>query len=608
MRQFHFAFALWALCAPFLVCAADMPKPAEEAKRAPDELALTTERVIVFKDGYCLVVKRGVATANATGEVYTEAVPDAAVLGSFWAVPTKDRLISMDAGVVTTIDKTAKKAPCIDHLALIKANQGKACTVILNDNEKTTYFGTILSVLATETEQPALAADPSTTMERFSVYASRMPESWPQPTPGVSTVTTLSGSIFVLRTEAGDVALPVTQVRTLTIKEMALSADRMETTTKTTKRLTFRFEKGGQEKDILLMYFTPGLRWIPTYRVELAAEDAAKKEARIALQAELLNEVEDLDGVPVDIVVGVPNFRFKDVISPFSLETGMRNALQQAAPQLMSQFSNGQVSNAYFRNDQGESQRPGGLAANPNALQLPPELTSAGAQDLFVYHLPKLKLKKGHRAAVPIFEAVAPYREVYTWNVRVQRHDIETAPSGQGVASPLVLAQNQVWHQLELENTTQVPWTTGSAMVLQGQQPLAQELLTYTAPGDGVRIPLTVSVDTRGTFTEKETGRDLKALRFNNSDYVRISKEASLTLTNRKKTAIPVEITCQIGGAADEVTHDGKVMLLPFDGADWKDYRSHPAVNNHSVLTWRVQIEPGKAFTPTIKYHYFASY
>jgi hypothetical protein len=29
-----------------------------------DELKLTTEKVIVFKDGYCLIVKRGIAVSN----------------------------------------------------------------------------------------------------------------------------------------------------------------------------------------------------------------------------------------------------------------------------------------------------------------------------------------------------------------------------------------------------------------------------------------------------------------------------------------------------------------------------------------------------------------
>ena len=50
-----------------------------------NELKLKTEKVIVFKDGYCLIVKRGTAIADKNGDVYTAEVPDSAVLGSFWA-------------------------------------------------------------------------------------------------------------------------------------------------------------------------------------------------------------------------------------------------------------------------------------------------------------------------------------------------------------------------------------------------------------------------------------------------------------------------------------------------------------------------------------------
>ena len=97
-----------------------------------------------------------------------------------------------------------------------------------------------------------------------------------------------------------------------------------------------------------IVYFTPGLRWIPTYRFE------AKKggEGTLALQAELLNELEDIRGAPFDLVVGVPNFRFRDVASPLSLEGMMRNALAQAAPSLMGSMNN--LSNAMFTQRAGE--------------------------------------------------------------------------------------------------------------------------------------------------------------------------------------------------------------------------------------------------------------
>ena len=128
--------------------------------------------------------------------------------------------------------------------------------------------------------------------------------------------------------------------------------------------------------------------------------------------------------------------------------------------------------------------------------------------------MPKLRLAKGERIAVAILSTEVPYRDVYTWDLHVKRKDIEAAPSGSGVRSPLVLSKNEVWHQIELTNNTKLPWTTGAAMIMQGHQPLGQELLTYTSPKSLVRVPVTVSVDTRGTFGETEISRQLKDLQW----------------------------------------------------------------------------------------------
>ncbi len=585
-------------------------KEDKEVQR-PGELKLVTERVVVFKDGYCLVVKRASGSSGPDGEVFTEEVPDAAVLGSFWATPKQGRILSMTAGVVTTTEKTTKPVLCTQHLEVLKANKGKESTVELQD--KTVLKGTIREVLAEE----ITAALPASLAESLDqAYASgpahrrALPGSIHAQPPRhiLSTITGLSGSLFVLGTSDGDVLLPVEQIRSLTVKGMTVTENRTVTTERTAKRLTFRFDKPAAEREMLIMYFCPGIRWIPTYRVDLVPEDSKEKLAKIALQAEILNEAEDLRDVPVDLVVGVPNFRFKSLVSPFSLESALRNALQQAAPQLMGQFGNNAMSNALFTQRSGEWRRPVEVAPAPAGgnVELPAELIAAGSQDLFIYSLPRLTLARGHRAAVPIFQATAPYRDVRTWDVRLKRRDVETAPAGAGVASPLLLAANQVWHQVEITNNTKVPWTTGAVMLMQDGRPLAQELLTYTSPGGAVRVPVTVTVDARGTFSEKETDRKLNAMTWDRWTYARIDKEATLVLDNRKGVPIDAEVACGLGGHADEASDDGTIVLDAFRTDDWENYRGHTEANNHSTVNWRLEVRPGKAAVLKVKYHYFA--
>ena len=98
--------------------------PAVSSAKDASELELKMERVIVFKDGYSLVIKRGTATTDKSGEVFTDDVPDAAVLGSFWAVPEEGRIVSMLAGWKSTKDSDAKQLPCTQTIEILLANKG----------------------------------------------------------------------------------------------------------------------------------------------------------------------------------------------------------------------------------------------------------------------------------------------------------------------------------------------------------------------------------------------------------------------------------------------------------------------------------------------------
>lgn len=563
---------------------------AVDAQPLDHELKLTTDRVVVFKDGYYLAIKSGTAVTSKEGEVVLLDVPDNAVLGSVWATSQSGKLTAMVASRETVKQTEEKVVPCTATIEVLEANLGQTAKVILHD--KSILHGEIVRVL---TETTSVAPDAallgllSSRSERARLTASAS---------RIMTVSGVTGSQFILRTEDGDVLVQIGQIQSLTIKEMKSTVVRTVTTTTNPKRLTLRFAEPEKKVDVSFMYFQSGLRWIPTYRIHLLT-DANKKLANLDLQAEFLNEAEDLENVPVDIVVGVPNFRFKDTPSPLILETTLRNVLQQAAPQLMGQ----QMSNASFSARSGERfNQPGN---DPAPFALPAELGAVGTQDLFVYSLKSVKLMKGERAAMPLISARVPYRDVYTWDVHLTRHDIE-ARSSNFNASPQVLSENRVWHQIELTNTTKVPWTTGAALLMQGNQPLAQELLTYTSIAGEVRIPVTVSVDTRGTYTEEETARKLNALNFDGHNYAQIDKTTSLQLSNRKSSPIDVEITFRTGGKFNEASHDGIVSLNSHSSADWIDYRGQSAVNNSSRVIWKATLKPGETFAPSVKYHYFA--
>jgi len=458
------AVVLWVVIGSVAATAAEAPA-----------LQVKMQRVIVYKDGYCMFVKQATGKLDGSARARIEGIPDSMVLGSFWVTPEDGKLVSL----------VAQK-----YVVTKRGNQ--------------------------ETEKSML--------------------------------------------------------------------------------LQFDPKAAGREVKLTLQYFSPGIRWIPTYRVDLGKDG----KAGLAMQAEILNEAEDLEGVPVDLVVGVPNFRFKDVVSPISLESALRNLLQQVAPQLMTQsFSNFRMSES--RGGPGQA-APAGAAVPA----LPPELAAEGTQDLFVYHVPELTLEAGQRALVPIIAADIPFRHLYVWDVQLGRSGVEGLPEAGAHASPIKLLKNEVWHLAELSNQTSVPWTTGAALAMDGYLPVAQELLTYTSVGGKCQMPLTVAVDVRGTFSEKETAREPKATHFDNNDYSLISKKGTLTVTNYKNEPIDLIVTCQLGGNATSATDNGAITVTDFRQADWTgDFRGHPALTGHSTVEWQLTLKPGETKELSCEYAYY---
>src|SRR6266571_4420618 len=112
---------------------------------AASQLQLATERVIIFKDGYGLIVKNGKATADAQGKVFTPQVPESAILGSFWAMSDAQKLLAMEAGWEEKREVREKRTACITIPELLRANVGRRVSLRLGDGRNIT--GTLVQVL-----------------------------------------------------------------------------------------------------------------------------------------------------------------------------------------------------------------------------------------------------------------------------------------------------------------------------------------------------------------------------------------------------------------------------------------------------------------------------
>jgi hypothetical protein len=547
-----------------------------------DELALSVERVVVFKDGTALVVKRASGVPDAFGRVHTDDVPDAAALGCFWAaVDPAGASAGLRIGAMRA-ERVEEALPAGDPVAvrsmleLLRANAGRDVRLRLRAADGPEVSGTLAEVLP-------------------------------------------DAGLVVLKRAGGGAegpsatALPIADVHAVLGDDLATRRD-ADPAVASKKRLTLELARGdgpapggegAEPVELRLFYFTPGLRWIPTYRLS----GDLLSGGRLALQAELLNELEDLQGAELDLVVGVPNFRFGKTISPLALEGTMRNALLQAAPDLMGGGS--ALSNALFTQRAGEFRafdpQP---EAEAGGEVIAPELGATGEQDLYVYHAGKLDLLRGARATLPLWEHDVALDHLYTYDLAVKRgtpyaYGVEDRGPG---ASPLALSDNAVWHQLRLANATPHPWTTGPLLLLQGLLPLGQELLTYTPAGGDALVPITVAVDVRGGYSEEELGREERALNHNGHQYTRLTKRLTLKVKNFREQAAHVRVAVGLGGRVTSTSEGGTVVHGEPRSSDWEERNLFDHVlNPHADVSFEADLAPGEERTFTLEVELYAS-
>ncbi|MCC7139536.1 MAG: hypothetical protein IT460_14025 [Planctomycetes bacterium] len=589
--------------------AADAP-----AAGAPSVVAWKTDRVVVFKDGYAMWTKSGTAVADPDGFVHSDEVPDEAVLGCVWAEADGRRVLGLHAGVVETTEARERREPCLDVRELLRVNVGRAVVLESARDGGADVAGTVVGVL----EAPA-PAEPSTarttpTGARAPAPAYGVSAPPPAPTATVTRPSLVGGTLVALDVAGARVVLPVAEVRSVRGAGLETTILRQETVTTRRKRLSIDLgrEAAGSTCALRLHYFAAGLRWIPTYRVGGDLEG----EADVTLQGEVVNDAEDVVGAALDLVVGVPTFRFKDVASPLTLEQLVRAAV--AADPRRGRRSDvvfqGQMlgSNA-FRNEGDPS---AAATTRGGAISAAPELATEGLQDLFLYGLPRVTVRRGDRASLTLWDAKAPVRHVWTADVVVVRNHRagdavyrsareETELAGSRDASSALGPSRRpvVWHELELANRTRVPWTTGAALVARGGLPVGQDLLGYTSPGATTRLPMTVAVDVQGRWSEVEVSREQRIV-YGGRDLVVVAKRGTFTVVNRRAERTPVRVALSLGGRVEAASDGGTITVNDGTVTDWVEWPWSwwGYVANHSDVVWALDLAPGETKAVTVEF------
>jgi hypothetical protein len=518
-------------------------------------------RVAVFKNGYAFTYREGEAQIS-NGWVYTTNAP-VGVLGTVWGYSTAPNVKVTQ--LLASQSERRETERVSDIAEILLANEGARIRFTDTYNANKIYEGTY----------EILSRDRNFVVPRTDEYQYQASE-----------------IVIALKTETGVMLFPAGSIRNIEI----VGQPKMEKP-KITKenRISLKVDgaRNGENINLGIAALERGIRWIPAYRVEVKGTPV--KEAKLELEASLINELTDLKNSEVYFVVGVPHFLFQETMSPLSMNAGFAGVSGYfgagAGSGRRDAYSN--AISAQVVSVADSNYVPDGLPTVSDE-----EKTSTfSAEQLFLYQTPQINLKKGERASLRLFSLTVPASEVFEWTLSdaadTQNRYLEYGRGSNTV--PIVQdLTSKVWYALRLKNQTGMPWTTAPAVSFREWKPMGQDMLTFTPVGGENILRVTPATEVIGTHTLEEKGRERTQLRYSGSnyDFDLVTVEGVIKLRNIKKDTVEIVITRDLVGEALAASDDGKISRQGFN---------LQAINPNSVIKWNLNLPSGEK---EIRYSY----
>lgn len=510
---------------------------------------LTIKSVSIFKNKTAFFIKNGsIATQNGSWSIYGDTIP-AALNGTFW-LSSPDNDFKLVKAYEKTIEKK-EKGVVSDFSSMLALNNGKEVTLYFRD---TAFVGKILFLQ----KQPDEDAPPPN----------------------------LSAPLFALKTKEGkSLIFTKAMINNLIRLEFAKDPTYLYdyTSSKKMPALQIDFKSNKIKQPLGMMYLSNGLAWKPDYKIELIEEN----KARLSLRSTVINNAEDIQTDKLNLVAGVPNFKYATKISD------LINFLKIKPNLIANRFD--ALSNVVVPTNRYSHK---GATAAPTSTTI--TTGSAGfdeataMEDLYFYTLKNVTLKKGERAFFDIFTVDVPVKHVY--EAVLSDNNINYA-----LEYSFIKKENPVIHTLKLTNNSSFTWTAASALVLKNDKeqnaPISQDKLTYTSQKDDVSVKLTEAPDVGVHFLEKEADRvtNKKSIKRGNYTYYNdlVTVEAEVTVHNYKNKSIQLDLKRAITGDLKESSVKWKLAPRVQFGY---------TLNKKTDVCWEMALKAGEE--KIIKYSY----
>ncbi|MBY0548319.1 MAG: hypothetical protein K2W95_13570 [Candidatus Obscuribacterales bacterium] len=564
-----------------------VPAYAESAAPLSALAEMPVKEITVFKDGHAFVLHEGAMSTDGAGNVVMDYLPTP-VMGTFWSF-SADKAAKLSS-VISSRRKVLIPNTALNLRELIEANPNSDARIVelRGAGDKATfveYDATIVGIPVRTSEE--------------------LEETSP---PNSGEMLPIAGEVVLLKTASGVSAVPLTKIDSIAFKNNPQSKF-----SKTDFRnlMTLKLNWSGQPQkkaDVGMVYLQRGIRWIPQYKVEIDGDGTAV----VKLQASIVNDLVDLKDVTANLVVGVPKFAFKGTPDPIS----MQQSIAALSPYFRdeSAFDN-RMSNAIM----SQTAR---MSESTDSSVEPAEAVSgtAKAEDLFLYTVKHITLKKGQRMVLPVCEATVKYKDLYTLDIPfTPPPEMRQYFHGQQRELEKLLAQPKFMHKIRLTNKTDFPFTTAPALIVHNNRVLAQGMMTYTAIGAATDLAVTTAVDIKVKKEDKETSRSPNATTWQGNQYGKIDLDGTIAVTNYSGKPVDLEVRRNVLGKVVSADHGGKAeMVNVIEDEDvhagelyptWWTWYSWPAwwgqFNGVGKITWRTTLDPKQSTDLGYKWSYY---
>ena len=217
------------------------------------------------------------------------------------------------------------------------------------------------------------------------------------------------------------------------------------------------------------------------------------------------------------------------------------------------------------------------------------------SEDLFLYPLKNVTLKKGETAWVPLFSAEMPYKHIYIWKIK-DNLDSEDRSQYNNSQNQQEKNPEEVWHSCRLTNTLKMPLTTASAEFTKDGQFVGQDMCFYTAPSAQTTIRINRAMSLLPEQAEFEVERKRNAGNFYGSSFDLVKVQGDVRIRNRLDKAVRIEVSKELSGEVLESKPTAK---------DVQTAKGLKKVNPKHTLTWELDLDAGAEKSLTYQYNVY---